>query len=130
MRVINCTGPEVDCRRIENLLLNNLVRQKLVRPDPLFLGLDTSEHGALVDADGEPSDFLYTIGPSRKGSLSGGSDSAHPVGRVVDFPVDARARVCLAGADRFFCCRKANLLRQAASSLQGLAQGVGVSGNL
>jgi|HubBroStandDraft_6_1064221.scaffolds.fasta_scaffold335307_2 uncharacterized NAD(P)/FAD-binding protein YdhS len=69
MRVINCTGPEVDCRRIENLLLNNLLRQKLIRPDPLFLGLDTSEHGALVDAHGEPSDFLYTIGPSRKGSL-------------------------------------------------------------
>ena len=36
MRVINCTDPEVDCRRIENLLLNNLVRQKLVRPDPLL----------------------------------------------------------------------------------------------
>ena len=69
MRVIKCTGPEVDCRRIENLLLNNLLRQKLIRPDPLFLGLDTSEHGALVDAHGEPSDFLYTIGPSRKGSL-------------------------------------------------------------
>lgn len=68
-RVINCTGPEVDCRRIENLLLNNLLRQKLVRPDPLFLGLDTSEHGALIDTRGEPSDFLYTIGPSRKGSL-------------------------------------------------------------
>jgi uncharacterized NAD(P)/FAD-binding protein YdhS len=69
MRVINCTGPEVDCRRIENLLLNNLLRQKLVRPDPLFLGLDTSEHGALIDAQGQPSDVLYTIGPSRKGSL-------------------------------------------------------------
>jgi uncharacterized NAD(P)/FAD-binding protein YdhS len=68
-RVINCTGPEVDCRRIENLLLNNLLRQKLVRPDPLFLGLDTSEHGALIDAHGEPSGFLYTVGPSRKGSL-------------------------------------------------------------
>jgi uncharacterized NAD(P)/FAD-binding protein YdhS len=69
MRVINCTGPEVDCRRIENLLLNNLLRQKLVRPDPLFQGLDTSEHGALIDAHGEPSGFLYTVGPSRKGSL-------------------------------------------------------------
>lgn len=69
MRVINCTGPEVDCRRIENLLLNNLLRQKLIRPDPLFLGLDTSEHGTLVGAHGEPSDFLYTIGPSRKRSL-------------------------------------------------------------
>ena len=68
-RVINCTGPEADCRRIENPLLNNLLRQKMVRPDPLFLGLDTSEDGALIDARGEPSDFLYSLGPSRKGSL-------------------------------------------------------------
>jgi uncharacterized NAD(P)/FAD-binding protein YdhS len=68
-RVINCTGPEVDCRRIENLLLTNLVREKMARPDPLFLGLDTSEHGALMNAEGAASDFLYTLGPSRKGSL-------------------------------------------------------------
>jgi len=67
--VINCTGPEVDCRKIENLLLNHLILQKMVRPDPLFLGLDASEDGALVNARGEASDFLYTIGPSRKGSL-------------------------------------------------------------
>ena len=34
-RVINCTGPEVDCRRIENRLLTSLIAEKLVRPDPL-----------------------------------------------------------------------------------------------
>jgi uncharacterized NAD(P)/FAD-binding protein YdhS len=67
--VINCTGPEVDCRRIENPLLNNLMNQNLVRPDPLFLGLDTSEQGAVMNAQGEPSDFLYAVGPARKGSL-------------------------------------------------------------
>jgi uncharacterized NAD(P)/FAD-binding protein YdhS len=68
-RVINCTGPEADCRRIENPLLTNLLRQKAVRPDPLFLGLDTAEDGALIDGRGEPSDFLYSLGPSRKGGL-------------------------------------------------------------
>jgi uncharacterized NAD(P)/FAD-binding protein YdhS len=68
-RVINCTGPEADCRRIENPLLIDLVRQKMVRPDPLFLGLDVSGDGALINGHGEPSDFLYTLGPSRKGSL-------------------------------------------------------------
>jgi uncharacterized NAD(P)/FAD-binding protein YdhS len=68
-RVINCTGPEVDCRKINNPLLADLLRQKLVRPDPLFLGLDTSGYGAVIDARGEPSDFLYAVGPSRKGSL-------------------------------------------------------------
>lgn len=68
-RVINCTGPEADCRKLENPLLTSLLHQKLVRPDSLFLGLDTSEQGALLDAHGQPSDFLYTLGPSRKGSL-------------------------------------------------------------
>ena len=68
-RVINCTGPEGDCRRIENLLLANLLREKIVRPDSLFLGLDTSEDGALLDGQGEPSNFLYALGPSRKGSI-------------------------------------------------------------
>ena len=59
MRAINCTVPRWIAAEFENSLLNNLLRQKLVRPDPLFLGLDTSEHGALVSAHGEPSDFLY-----------------------------------------------------------------------
>ena len=68
-RVINCTGPEADCRRINNPLLTDLLRQKLVRPDPLFLGLDTSDYGAVIDGRDEPSDFLYAVGPSRKGSL-------------------------------------------------------------
>jgi len=68
-RVFNCTGPEADCRRIENALVTNLMRQKMVRPDQLFLGWDTSENGALINAFGEASEFLYTLGPSRKGSL-------------------------------------------------------------
>ncbi len=68
-RVINCTGPETDCRRLDNPLLASLLEQKLARPDPLFLGLDVSPDGALLDAAGVPSDFLYTVGPPRKGSL-------------------------------------------------------------
>ena len=68
-RVINCTGPESDCRRIKCPLLSDLMHQKLVRPDPLFLGLDASAEGALIDAFGDASDFLYTLGPARKGSL-------------------------------------------------------------
>jgi len=68
-RVINCTGPETDCRRLDNPLLASLQNQQLVRPDPLFLGLDVSPDGALIDANGAPSDFLYSVGPPRKGSL-------------------------------------------------------------
>jgi uncharacterized NAD(P)/FAD-binding protein YdhS len=68
-RVINCTGPESDCRKADDPLLTNLMRQKLARPDPLFLGLDVSPDGALIDAHGAASSFLYAIGPVRKGSL-------------------------------------------------------------
>ncbi len=68
-RVINCTGPESDCRKVENPLLADLMRQKLARPDPLLLGLDVSPDGALIDADGAASNLLYAIGPVRKGNL-------------------------------------------------------------
>ena len=68
-RVINCTGPESDCRKADHPLLTNLMQQKLARPDPLFLGLDVSPDGALIDAYGDVSDLLYAIGPVRKGSL-------------------------------------------------------------
>jgi uncharacterized NAD(P)/FAD-binding protein YdhS len=68
-RVINCTGPESDCRKIDAPLLTNLMRQNMARPDPLFLGLDVSREGALIDAYGEVSDLLYAIGSVRKGSV-------------------------------------------------------------
>jgi uncharacterized NAD(P)/FAD-binding protein YdhS len=68
-RVINCTGPETDCRRIDDPLIKNLLAQGLARPDPLFLGLDVDSKGALIDFGGNPSPSLYAVGPARKGSL-------------------------------------------------------------
>jgi uncharacterized NAD(P)/FAD-binding protein YdhS len=68
-RVINCTGPESDCRRLENPLMSALLAGGLTRPDPLFLGLDVSPEGALIGRDGTASQTLYTVGPARKGSL-------------------------------------------------------------
>ncbi len=68
-RVINCTGPETDCRRIEDSLITSLLAQGLARPDDLFLGLDVDSEGAMIDSSGTPSDSLYAIGPARKGCL-------------------------------------------------------------
>jgi uncharacterized NAD(P)/FAD-binding protein YdhS len=68
-RVINCTGPETDYRRIDHPLIRNLLAQGLARPDPLFLGLDVDSTGALIDSSGLASGSLYVIGPARKGSL-------------------------------------------------------------
>ena len=67
--VINCTGPDDDCRRVNSPLLRDLLNRKLTRTGPLCLGLDTSENGALIDGYGVASDFLYTLGPLRKGNL-------------------------------------------------------------
>ena len=68
-RVINCTGSETDCRRIDESFITSLFVQGFARPDPLFLGVDVDEHGALLDYRGTPSDALYAIGPTRKGCL-------------------------------------------------------------
>ncbi|HXZ40348.1 MAG TPA: FAD/NAD(P)-binding protein [Terriglobales bacterium] len=68
-RVVNCTGPEGDCRRVASALLLDLVEKGLARPDQLSLGLDVSDDGALIDARGSTSDFLYALGPLRKGNL-------------------------------------------------------------
>ena len=68
-RVINCTGPECDYRRMRHPLVASLLGQGLVRPDDLALGLDTDSKGALLDADGNARGILYTLGPLRKGTL-------------------------------------------------------------
>jgi uncharacterized NAD(P)/FAD-binding protein YdhS len=66
-RVINCSGSETDCRRIDESFITSLVVQGFARPDRLFLGVDVDEHGALIDYKGTPSHRLYAIGPVRKG---------------------------------------------------------------
>jgi uncharacterized NAD(P)/FAD-binding protein YdhS len=68
-RVINCAGPETDCRRMDAPLVKRLLAQRIVQPDPLFLGLDMDSNGALIDSKGNPSASLYAIGPARKGLL-------------------------------------------------------------
>ena len=68
-RVINCTGSENDCRRIENPFIRSLLAQGYVRPDPLFLGLDVNDAGALMGASGSPSESLFALGPTRRGHL-------------------------------------------------------------
>jgi uncharacterized NAD(P)/FAD-binding protein YdhS len=68
-RVINCTGPETDVRRLHDPLMTALLARGLVRPDRLQLGLDVSADGALIDQEGNVSDSLYAVGPSRKGRL-------------------------------------------------------------
>ncbi len=68
-RVVNCTGPESNYRRLNHPLIVGLCEQGLIQPDELGLGLLTDARGALVGGDGKPSPWLYTLGPTRKGEL-------------------------------------------------------------
>jgi uncharacterized NAD(P)/FAD-binding protein YdhS len=65
--LVNCAGTDDNYRRIEDPLVRQLLADGLVQPHPAGPGLRTSETGALVDAAGKPSAWLYTLGPPRRG---------------------------------------------------------------
>ena len=67
--VINCTGTECNYRRIQHPLIENLLSSGLIKPDTLNLGLEVAENGALIDATGEVSNLLFTLGCPQKGCL-------------------------------------------------------------
>ncbi len=66
---INCSGPQSDLRKLDDALIQNLLQRDLLAPDPLRIGADTDEGGALRNAAGQPMPGLYTIGTWRKGCL-------------------------------------------------------------
>jgi uncharacterized NAD(P)/FAD-binding protein YdhS len=53
--VINCTGPACDVRTARDPLLDALFHWGQARPDPLGLGIDVAEDGAVIGGNGEPS---------------------------------------------------------------------------
>ena len=65
-RVVNCTGPDSDLRRIDDPLLRSLMESGLLTPDPLGLGIATDSQGALIGAEGYPSSRLFLLGPLLK----------------------------------------------------------------
>lgn len=67
--VINCTGPQFNYRRLTQPLIQTLLDQGLIRPDPLALGIDVAADGAVISAQGTPSPWLYTLGPTCRGNL-------------------------------------------------------------
>jgi uncharacterized NAD(P)/FAD-binding protein YdhS len=61
--VLNCTGPATDVRTAGDPLLDALFHWGQARPDPLGLGIDVAENGAVISASGEASRVLYYVGP-------------------------------------------------------------------
>jgi uncharacterized NAD(P)/FAD-binding protein YdhS len=68
-RVINCTGPNMNYRRVTSTLLQNLFRRGLVTSGPLGTGFHCSQDGAAIDAGGQTSEILFNLGPGRLGDL-------------------------------------------------------------
>jgi uncharacterized NAD(P)/FAD-binding protein YdhS len=63
---INCTGPDTDVRRSANPLVRAMLARGIIVRDALGLGVETTDDGALVDADGHASASLSTIGTWRR----------------------------------------------------------------
>jgi len=68
-RVVNCAGPGADYDRIQEALIRDLLRDGVVRPDPLRLGLDVTGNCALLNRQGAISRRLFAVGPVTKGTF-------------------------------------------------------------
>jgi uncharacterized NAD(P)/FAD-binding protein YdhS len=68
-RVINCTGPSMNYRRVPSTLLQNLFSRGLVTSGPLGTGFHCSRDGAVIDVDGHASEIIFNLGPGRLGDL-------------------------------------------------------------
>ena len=68
-RVINCTGPDMNYRRVPSTLLGNLFKRGLVTAGSLGTGYHCARNGAVIDADGHASEIIFNLGPGRLGDL-------------------------------------------------------------
>ncbi|MBN8229316.1 FAD/NAD(P)-binding protein [Corallococcus macrosporus] len=67
--VINCTGPEASPASRSQPVLRGLLEAGQARADALGIGLATAPDGEVLDARGQPSAHLFTLGPPRRGDL-------------------------------------------------------------
>ena len=66
-RIVNCSGPVADISRLKMPLIRELLDRGAAKADPLNLGLDVSEEGAVIDASGRVSGRVFAVGPITKG---------------------------------------------------------------
>ena len=69
-RIINCTGPETDLRKVEKSFLKNCLLKGDIVQDALKLGINTNtETFQVKKADGTYHSNLFTLGGNLKGEL-------------------------------------------------------------
>lgn len=64
--VVNCTGPDGDVRCSDDPLVRSLLARGLIVRDRLGIGVETADDGAIIDARGIASSWLFTSGTWRK----------------------------------------------------------------
>jgi uncharacterized NAD(P)/FAD-binding protein YdhS len=69
VRLIDCSGLNSDCTKLDQPLLKQLLESGLIRSDALRLGVDVAEDGALIDRAGEAAADLFALGPITKGAF-------------------------------------------------------------
>ena len=68
-RVINCTGPLSDIKKLQRPLIKNLISRKMIHADEMKLGIDALPDGTILNEDRTPSPYLSTIGSLLRGLL-------------------------------------------------------------
>lgn len=67
--VINCTGPQARFSATRSRLLRNLLARGVVQPDVMDMGVRINADFAAVERSGQPSAFLYALGPLLRGTF-------------------------------------------------------------
>jgi len=68
-RIINCSGPQGNLLRTPAPLLQQLVAQGLIRPDPLTIGIDVNPQSHVIGRDGQANARLLAVGPMTRGAF-------------------------------------------------------------
>jgi uncharacterized NAD(P)/FAD-binding protein YdhS len=68
-RLINCTGPQCNYAKVNSPLVQSLLKNHIISPDALNLGINASPEGKVTEENGKPSNSVFTIGPALRGAL-------------------------------------------------------------
>lgn len=67
-RIINCTGPQTNITKVNDLLMQNLLRRNIIEPDELDLGIRATAYGNVI-TENKISTSFFTIGSTLRGVL-------------------------------------------------------------
>jgi uncharacterized NAD(P)/FAD-binding protein YdhS len=67
--VINATGPQTRFSHTSSVLLQNLLRNGLIAPDNMDMGVRVDEDHTVIDRNGRRSEILLALGPLLRGTL-------------------------------------------------------------